>query len=265
MKDYVKGGIVEITTAPQYSHIRLLKECSKTEHYDIIEDISSQLQEMSIERVRDGFHLRGHGDNYAVQITPSQIEISCIPSLYQSILSMVEDAESIFGVPLDGFKIMQLGYKVSLLTNYKEVQSALGKLACLFTKEESGYIEKLYRKGEPALFFAAGYPNFFFRNSDKQLNMYVSQSGFLKDTNFQLLTFELCLFRRFPIRIRNKYLVDFIGNENVFRQEFTFQLYQSYIKLRKEAAVRLTTVDDSSGFYSALDAEFKKINEQYGW
>ena len=125
MKDYVKGVIVEITTAPQYSHIRLLKESSKTEHYDIIEDISSQLQEMSIERVRGGFHLRGHGDNYAVQVTPSQIEISCIPSLYQSIPSMVEDAESIFGVPLDGFKIMQLGYKVSLLTNYKEVQPAL--------------------------------------------------------------------------------------------------------------------------------------------
>lgn len=178
---------------------------------------------------------------------------------------MVEDAESIFGVPLNGFKIMQLGYKVSLLTNYKEVQPALEKLACPFTEEESGYMEKLYRKGEPALFFATGYPNFFFRNSDKQLNMYASQSGFLKDTNFQLLTFELCLFRRFPIRIRNKHLVDFIGNENVFRQELTFQLYQSYIELRKEAAVRLTTADDSSGFYSALDAEFKKINEQYGW
>lgn len=143
MKDYVKGVIVEIATAPQYSHIRLLKESSKTGHYDIIEDISSQLQEMSIERVRGGFHLRGHGDNYAVQVTPSQIEISCIPSLYQSISSMVEDAESIFGVPLDGFKIMQLGYKVSLLTNYKEVQPALEKLACLFTKEESGYMEKL--------------------------------------------------------------------------------------------------------------------------
>ena len=83
---------------------------------------------------------------------------------------MVEDAESIFGVPLNGFKIMQLGYKVSLLTNYKEVQPALEKLACPFTEEESGYMEKLYRKGEPALFFATGYPNFLFRNSDKQLN-----------------------------------------------------------------------------------------------
>lgn len=264
MKDYVNEAIVEIATAPQYNYIRLSKECSRTEHSDIIKNISSKLQEVSIKRVRDGFHLRGHGDSYLIQVTPCQIEISCTSTLYQSILSVVEDLENMFGFPLDGFKIMQLGYKVSLLTNYEEAQTALGKLACPFTEEESGYMEKLYRKGKPALLFAAGYPKFFFRNSDKQLNMYVSQLGCLKDTNLQLLTFELSLFRRFPVRIRNKHLIDFIGSNNLFSREIFFQLYQSYIELRKKGVIEAVAFDDDSRFYSALDAEFRKMNEQYG-
>lgn len=79
MKDYVKGVIVEITTAPQYSHIRLLKECSKTEHYDIIENISSQLQEMSIERVRDGFILEGMAITMLFKSHPAKLKYLVFP------------------------------------------------------------------------------------------------------------------------------------------------------------------------------------------
>ena len=258
-------SIVENIRTPEYSHIRLSKKCSQTEHYNMIEKIFSHLREISVERVKGGFHLTGHGDNYVVQVTPTQIEISCIPTPYHSLPSIMEDSESIFGVSLDRFRIKQLGYRITLITNYQEVKAALGQLAIPFDKEDSGYEEQLYRSGKPALLFNSGYPDFCYSNSDKQLNISAFQMELLREADFWFLTFELSYFRRFPSRIRDKYLADLIENPALFNQELTFQFYQSYRSLRKQSTIWLPSPDSHSQFYAALDAELERVKKQYSW
>lgn len=257
---------IEAVKAPYFSHIKMTKECSKTEHLNIIESVSPYLEEMSIERVRDGYNLTGQGENYVIKITPNLIEICCIPDLsLNSIEAIVQNSDTKIGLSLGEFKIKQLGFKVHLVTNLSDVKATIDKLATCFDKEKSGYCERLYRLGKPALFFNREYPFSFYRNSDKQLNIYVYQSKILSYCNLSPLDLELSYFRRFPARIRDKSISYFIENINIFRKELTFQLYQSYNELRKRSMNYSTISDDDYRFYAALDFEFQRLNELYGW
>lgn len=265
MKSYLKEAMVGMTTVPQYSHIRLSKKCSIAEHYKIIKNISSNLKGVSIKCVRDGFHLTGYGDYYTIQVTPCQIEISCIPDEFYEIETILRDFESTFGFSLNEFRIEQLGLRVCLMTNHKEANAALEKLTNRFDKEEIYCIEQFCRDCKPALFFNASLPDFFYRNSDKRLDISTSQWKLSAFSDFRFLTFELSFFRRFPIRIRNKSVADFIKDEELFRREFLFHLYKSYMELRKRNMKLLASTDSDFLFYIALDREFQNMKEIYGW